>query len=565
MRATPYYQDNNNFHNFINSPQQLPSNSQIYSNNIQQQQPPPSTQSQPQQPRHTSSKSFDFSSLSAELPPNTGPPGSVPITNGLQSSNNKNLSHVPCKFYKQGICQAGDSCPFSHNIEGALAADKIPCKYFLKGNCKFGLKCALAHYLPDGTRVNPKNYIFNQNQNSNGYNNYTHKQQQQQQQQQQQYSQQQFLQQSQISQKQPQIYNQQNISSTSPDHYPQSQEEYNPINISPTINYNHISFKNDSQVNNSQGPITFNSISNDSLARSSSFKSFSNSNNNKDSSLNSSPVAQTRTNTNQYKPITHQNNYQPFGSNPNSTSNSYSNSFNLNSSNFFNNDNLNPNSNIPTNSLNQPLAKLSRSYSTGLNNSNSISPPNQFFNSSLKQQQFPSYTQQSQDFTPTSRYSFNSQTYSGEFGSFKNSIQEGQQYNFSSSAVFDEDDEDQSHNNHTNQNEDDDDEDDDDDTHYDLHKDNGGASSTSNNSNGSRSTNNVENGNNNIFEEDFLPSSLADVLLTPQELQRRDSRSQSGTLNIRPNFNNFRKSYISNSNVKDDDKILNHEDVFLME
>ncbi|ABN64587.1 zinc finger protein, partial [Scheffersomyces stipitis CBS 6054] len=68
---------------------------------------------------------------------------------GSSSNSSKNLSHVPCKFYKQGICQAGNSCPFSHNLDGTLAADKLPCKYFQKGNCKFGLKCALAHFLPD--------------------------------------------------------------------------------------------------------------------------------------------------------------------------------------------------------------------------------------------------------------------------------------------------------------------------------------------------------------------------------------------------------------------------------
>lgn len=104
--------------------------------------------------------SFDFSAIQAQLPPNTGPPGTVPVTNGSSSSNNKNLGHVPCKFYRQGICQAGNTCPFSHNLDGALGADKVPCKYFQKGNCKFGLKCALAHFLPDGTRVNSKNFML---------------------------------------------------------------------------------------------------------------------------------------------------------------------------------------------------------------------------------------------------------------------------------------------------------------------------------------------------------------------------------------------------------------------
>lgn len=113
---------------------------------------------------------FNLSQISAQLPPNTGPPGSVATTNsagGQSSSSNKNLSHVPCKFFKQGICQAGALCPFSHNLDGSLGADKLPCKYFQKGNCKFGLKCALAHFLPDGTRVNSKQYIYNSRRGNN--------------------------------------------------------------------------------------------------------------------------------------------------------------------------------------------------------------------------------------------------------------------------------------------------------------------------------------------------------------------------------------------------------------
>lgn len=84
-------------------------------------------------------KPLDPPALAANLPP---------------TPNNRNLSHVPCKFYRQGSCQAGNNCPFSHNLDGQLAADKLPCKYFQMGNCKFGLKCALGHYLPDGTRIN---------------------------------------------------------------------------------------------------------------------------------------------------------------------------------------------------------------------------------------------------------------------------------------------------------------------------------------------------------------------------------------------------------------------------
>ena len=60
-------------------------------------------------------------------------------------------SHVPCKFFRQGACQAGNSCPFSHDLTNTN--DNV-CKYFAKGNCKFGPKCANAHILPNGHRVN---------------------------------------------------------------------------------------------------------------------------------------------------------------------------------------------------------------------------------------------------------------------------------------------------------------------------------------------------------------------------------------------------------------------------
>ncbi|GAA5928532.1 uncharacterized protein JCM15063_003904 [Sporobolomyces koalae] len=59
----------------------------------------------------------------------------------------KDLSHVPCKFYKANSCTAGASCPFSHDLVNAGQSKPI-CQWFAKGNCKFGHKCALAHVLP---------------------------------------------------------------------------------------------------------------------------------------------------------------------------------------------------------------------------------------------------------------------------------------------------------------------------------------------------------------------------------------------------------------------------------
>ncbi|ORY06065.1 hypothetical protein K493DRAFT_141772, partial [Basidiobolus meristosporus CBS 931.73] len=53
------------------------------------------------------------------------------------------LLHVPCKFYKNGACNAGKNCVFSHSTQ--VNPEHSVCKYYLKGNCKFGNKCALLH------------------------------------------------------------------------------------------------------------------------------------------------------------------------------------------------------------------------------------------------------------------------------------------------------------------------------------------------------------------------------------------------------------------------------------
>ena len=42
------------------------------------------------------------------------------------------LSHVPCKFFRQGTCQAGKACPFSHSVDPS--SDQAPCKYFQKAS-----------------------------------------------------------------------------------------------------------------------------------------------------------------------------------------------------------------------------------------------------------------------------------------------------------------------------------------------------------------------------------------------------------------------------------------------
>lgn len=103
---------------------------------------------------------LDLASLPEDSPLKTGPSANSSNPNGTGALSNatKSLRHVPCKFFRQGKCQAGKTCPFGHESDVDVSK-KVPCKYFQKGNCKFGYKCALAHILPDGTHVNAKSLL----------------------------------------------------------------------------------------------------------------------------------------------------------------------------------------------------------------------------------------------------------------------------------------------------------------------------------------------------------------------------------------------------------------------
>lgn len=68
------------------------------------------------------------------------------------------MSHVPCKFYKQGTCTAGANCTFSHSSD--LSSESAVCKYFVKGNCKFGTKCALLHTMSPYGNMKPPSLSF---------------------------------------------------------------------------------------------------------------------------------------------------------------------------------------------------------------------------------------------------------------------------------------------------------------------------------------------------------------------------------------------------------------------
>ncbi|KAG5979133.1 hypothetical protein E4U55_005535 [Claviceps digitariae] len=87
---------------------------------------------------------------SLNIPSSSGAAAASP-SSAMMPRSPPNTSHVPCKFFRQGACQAGNACPFSHDLG---AASETICKYFAKGNCKFGPKCANIHILPDGRRIN---------------------------------------------------------------------------------------------------------------------------------------------------------------------------------------------------------------------------------------------------------------------------------------------------------------------------------------------------------------------------------------------------------------------------
>ncbi|KAK9238287.1 Tat binding protein 1-interacting protein-domain-containing protein [Lipomyces kononenkoae] len=119
-------------------------------------QPQRTKQRQPQSPMLGS----QASSQPAFLESSRSPPGKSAFPRvRMATGRSRHLSHVPCKFFRQGTCQAGNTCPFSHSMDSQL--EQAPCKYFQKGNCKFGAKCALAHILPDGRRVNHRSLSHN--------------------------------------------------------------------------------------------------------------------------------------------------------------------------------------------------------------------------------------------------------------------------------------------------------------------------------------------------------------------------------------------------------------------
>ena len=67
-------------------------------------------------------------------PPNTKSKAPYRYNNRVPRSrtdgHHPDTSHVPCKFFRSGQCQAGKACPFSHSTDVSTA--DTPCKYFAK-------------------------------------------------------------------------------------------------------------------------------------------------------------------------------------------------------------------------------------------------------------------------------------------------------------------------------------------------------------------------------------------------------------------------------------------------
>jgi len=77
-------------------------------------------------------------------PPNAG---SALANAKLSTKKKEALGQVPCKFFRNNGCSAGEACPFAHTLPGE-GQPKAVCQWFIKGSCRFGHRCALAHILP---------------------------------------------------------------------------------------------------------------------------------------------------------------------------------------------------------------------------------------------------------------------------------------------------------------------------------------------------------------------------------------------------------------------------------
>jgi hypothetical protein len=57
-----------------------------------------------------------------------------------------------CRFYANGMCRSGESCPYGHD-RSLSNRGTLPCKFFSTGTCAYGNKCRFSHGDPSKARV----------------------------------------------------------------------------------------------------------------------------------------------------------------------------------------------------------------------------------------------------------------------------------------------------------------------------------------------------------------------------------------------------------------------------
>ena len=82
-------------------------------------------------------------------------PSSLSATSGASVVSAASAkSHVPCRFFPQGRCNKGASCPFSH-VPPAEHVKTAICNKFARGDCPDGDACQFAHG-PEQLQVDPR-------------------------------------------------------------------------------------------------------------------------------------------------------------------------------------------------------------------------------------------------------------------------------------------------------------------------------------------------------------------------------------------------------------------------
>ncbi|XP_077983434.1 putative E3 ubiquitin-protein ligase makorin-1 [Glandiceps talaboti] len=71
------------------------------------------------------------------------------VTN-VRPSGSQWTKEVLCRYFMNGVCRAGDGCPYSHDPSAKPA---MTCKYYLRGQCFYGDRCRFDHIRPNPTKT----------------------------------------------------------------------------------------------------------------------------------------------------------------------------------------------------------------------------------------------------------------------------------------------------------------------------------------------------------------------------------------------------------------------------